>query len=177
MDTVHAASDTLELIPLADWRDVTTGLELVAAGLVFAAIFAIFIPWTLFRLSWRSAMGLVFAFGLPAAVAAWGIHRAWYRGRWYITSDGATVVWRRRGWKGETEERFATGQYVFELSREVGQVGTVLYPALCLTMRPRDGPSRGLVVKYGRAKAGDVMTVVSALRDRGVDVVEPPGKW
>ena len=177
MDTMHAASDPLELIPLAEWREVSSGLELVAGGLVFAAIFAIFIPWTLFRLSWRSALGLVFAFGLPAAVAAWGIHRAWYRGRWHITSDGATVVWRRRGWKGETEERFAAGQYVFELSREVGQVGTVLYPALCLGMRPRDGLSRALIVKYGRAKEGDVMTVVSTLRDRGVDVVELPGKW
>ncbi len=149
---------------------------LVAFALLFVAIFAIFGRWTHFRLSWKSAMGLGVVFGVPAVVAAWGIHRAWCRERWYITPDGATVVSRSRTWSGEREERFITAEFVFELSNEVGKVGTSFYQAQCLKMRPQVGRGRGMIVKYGRADAGDVMTAVSTLRERGVEVLVRPRK-
>ena len=177
MPTAFTARDQQGLVPLAEYRDVGGGLTIVVIAILAMALSGILGRWSHFHVSLKPLLGLGFMFGVPGAVATWGALHAWHRERWYISQDGSELTWLRRNWKGEAEERFATGQYIFELSRENGRAGMGYYAALRLTMRSAAGKNRGLTVKYGREKEGDVMTVVSTLRERGVDVLELPGKW
>jgi|GEM_PF-5585618 len=95
-----AETNTNNLIPLGNWRDVGGGLTLAAVAGLFPTLFIFLGNWGKFHCSWKSAMGLAFIFGVPGLGAASGLGHAWWRESWYITPDGAVVVWRRRRWSG-----------------------------------------------------------------------------
>lgn len=65
-----AETNTNNLIPLGNWRDVGGGLTLAAVAGLFPTLFIFLGNWGKLHWSWKSAMGLAFIFGVPGLVAA-----------------------------------------------------------------------------------------------------------